>query len=390
MSGNESYEKYNKPPIWSSKDIFLMGIIFSFITGGIMNIISYKRLGYVHKAKKRLSFLVLVIVGIFILSMVVNNNSTLMGINVATTVIYQNDQKKLFENHIKQSGKKASTLIPILVSTSCMFIIFGGLYWGENLMDESDSSYVYENYPELYEAIKKNDKFKGEFTLDFTQSFKGSYGKDRHYYAYNIKAQGVLDGESLRVISSYDNISKGYFRRFWKLGGNWQKRVAHNLYEDVPYKEVYVNDQRILKREGKDKPWTSTSLTNDNIDKSHIYDYNSFKGYRVFSLDKLIRASNEDVSSLESFKIEKVYSNGSKGTKYHIKFYTKGASMFLNPINDRVNNFQNTKGAQCDLFLYFNSEDKLVGESVVFSFNDYTCSVFYDIYYSHIGESFTI
>ncbi|PAB58115.1 hypothetical protein [Anaeromicrobium sediminis] len=400
MSANEFNEKYNKPPIWSPNSILLVSIIFSFIIGGIMNIISYKRLGYVQKAKKRLLFLILATIGIFVLSIFINMQSIIYGINMALVFFYYNDQKNLFENHIKLGGKKASVLIPLLVSILCIAIFVGGLYWADSSMNEDFElgfnipyfSYVYKTHPDLYEAIRKNDKFKGKFTLDFTQFFDTSYGEESKNFAYNTKVQGSLNGKDLRIIFSFYDITEEYFKGYRGRSGKYYKS-GNRLYEDAPYEEVYIDDQWIMVRTGKDNPWTTTSIIGENINKSYVYAYSSFKGHRMFSLNEIIRASKDDFNGLDKFKILKKENsnlNGTKVTEYKIVLYGKEVSKFFNPINDRISVPEPINNVTCILYLYVNSKNEIVKEKTRCVFGRYVTGVSYEINYSNIDEYFPI
>ncbi|PAB58717.1 hypothetical protein [Anaeromicrobium sediminis] len=362
MFENEFNEKYNKPAIWSPKSIFWISVFFSFIAGGIMYIINYKRLGYTHKVKTQTFYIVLAIIGIIVASTFIEMNLISWGINLVIANFYKDDQKELFENHIKLGGKKASVRIPLIVYILCTGVYWGLIYWADILENEDlgftppTSSYIYENHPELYKAIIKNENFKGEFTVDYVQRPKDSY-------ANHIHAEGLINGKELRVVSSYENV-----------------------YEYIPYKEVYINGQILMRKEGKDKPWISNQLSEDNRDK--LYEYNSFKGYRIISLNKLIRASKEDISKLEKVKIPKTGEIKRDLTMYEITFRENETFTFANPINDRVNYLENGDNTEFDLTLLINSQDEIVWEYGGFLNNiGYeNCEIDYD----HIGEDISI
>lgn len=119
MSEQETaIQPYPRKSIWSAGQVGVICIIFSFLAAGMMNAISYGRLGDTRKKIKTIwgviiVFIVLIIAGVLTPA---SYSPVFTGFHVGTVFYFFNDQKKLYERY-QSSGemKKAGIALPIIL-----------------------------------------------------------------------------------------------------------------------------------------------------------------------------------------------------------------------------------------------------------------------------------
>ncbi len=185
MENENKRKDLNDKGLWSPKSIMIIGSLVSFFIAGIMSAINYGRLGYTDKKKK----LILTMTILFILTIVISEKVSSMipwaSINIGISAALKNEQEKLYKEHIKNGGKKASLKIPLILSTIVLLLTFGIMY-----IDYYNKTIVYydENigsgFAKLYH---KNGKLRYEG--NFKDGFAHKKGKS-YYENGNVLYEG--------------------------------------------------------------------------------------------------------------------------------------------------------------------------------------------------------
>lgn len=112
-------------PIWSPLAVGLFCFFFTFLAAGLMNAISYGRLGYTDKLKKRLLILIPGFIIFIILAFVTPDgwSPLFTAFHLGTILYFRHDQKKLYDDHIANGGQKAGIGIPLLITVPVALIV---------------------------------------------------------------------------------------------------------------------------------------------------------------------------------------------------------------------------------------------------------------------------
>lgn len=109
--------KISPKGIWSPMQVSILCFFFGFIVGGIMNAISYGRIG---NTAKRLRRFILVVVGFIILARLRwiapdNLHNLFVLFNLITVILFYFDQKKLYIKFITHGGQRADIGSPLVI-----------------------------------------------------------------------------------------------------------------------------------------------------------------------------------------------------------------------------------------------------------------------------------
>lgn len=147
--------------LWNPKGFLILSILFSFLPAAILYSLNYGRLGF--SKKKNISLLISIIAFAIMISMALLINLNILkgifyGLNIGAAVYMRQDQSKLFENHVLNGGRKASYLVPVLVSTVITAIFLVLMFYSINIPDQK----LMFNGSELYftENVQKSDAEK--------------------------------------------------------------------------------------------------------------------------------------------------------------------------------------------------------------------------------------
>lgn len=116
-----------RKPLWSPLAVGLSCFFFTFLVAGLLNAISYKRMGYKEKGNVRMLF---VVVGFMIFTVLAFITSTerfalFTGFHTATILYFSHDQKKLYAEHIEKGGENARIIIPLILGL-ILIILWSG------------------------------------------------------------------------------------------------------------------------------------------------------------------------------------------------------------------------------------------------------------------------
>lgn len=111
--------------IWSPLAITLFCLFFSFLAAGIMNAISYGRIGDMAKKSKRLLLVIGIFIVFIILALVLPDGTSPLftGFHVATILYFRFDQKKIYDEHVANGGKKAGIWIPLVIAIASFIVL---------------------------------------------------------------------------------------------------------------------------------------------------------------------------------------------------------------------------------------------------------------------------
>ena len=113
--------------IWGPGQIGVICFIFSFLAAGIMNGISYGRVGDEDKKVKTILGSILVFVVVLVAGALTppSYSTVFTAFHVGTIIYFYNDQKRLYERYRTNGGeKKAGIGMPILLSIVGLIVLF--------------------------------------------------------------------------------------------------------------------------------------------------------------------------------------------------------------------------------------------------------------------------
>jgi tetratricopeptide (TPR) repeat protein len=161
--------RIDKPKnIWNPLHIALLSFFINFLPAGILLAINYGRLGFIQKKKKTILLVIISFLIYFFIDYHFASIKVFIAANAAFAVIYYKEQKKLYSEHIKNGGQKASIWLPLFLSLLAVMIyvgiIFGTVYYStikyNNNLEEAlkyESNGQYENAITLYQELIEKD-----------------------------------------------------------------------------------------------------------------------------------------------------------------------------------------------------------------------------------------
>lgn len=128
-------EYTNKKVVWSPRAIKYIAIFCTLIPGLVLFSMNYARLE--HPKKKTRILALIGITSLFFLVAILTPanpiiNYLFLVANIGIAIYFSNDQKVMFENHLQKGGKKASIVIPLVLSIIFCVCILVLLILAEN------------------------------------------------------------------------------------------------------------------------------------------------------------------------------------------------------------------------------------------------------------------
>ena len=193
----------NKKKLWNPKIFLVISIFFSFLPAAILYSLNYGRVGYKRKrnislAVSFLGFILISVAVIFIPSTIAK--AVVLGINMGIGTYLKNDQEKLFKEHINNGGKKASYLVPVLISIVILgvlifFIIYFSLIPENSVIIHGDDVYYTERVEK--EEAEKLAKYLSEIEFllddDISVAVKIDRNTERYKYALTLAKLIILN-----------------------------------------------------------------------------------------------------------------------------------------------------------------------------------------------------
>ncbi len=169
--------------LWNPKGFLILSVLFSFLPASVLYSLNYGRLGL--SKKRNISLVVSFVIFIVMISMVFVINGSIMksifyGVNIGAAIFMNNNQAKIFENHLKNGGKKASYIVPTLAS-----IVFAALI----LLSAIYSA----NIPEQKLLFKGNELYYTERIPKQDVEKLGIYLSEQGFFNENRKASVKID-----------------------------------------------------------------------------------------------------------------------------------------------------------------------------------------------------
>jgi len=129
----------NGKKLWNPKGFLILSILFSFLPAAVLYSLNYGRLGL--SKKRNISLVVSFVFFTVMISMVFVINLGIMksifyGVNIGAAIFMNNNQAKIFENHMKNGGKKASYIVPTLISIVITAVILSVAFYSINIPDQ--------------------------------------------------------------------------------------------------------------------------------------------------------------------------------------------------------------------------------------------------------------
>lgn len=205
----------NKTPtqkLWNPKSFIIFSILFSFVPAGIMSALNYGRYGN-HKMKWIILLsTILGFIGIITLTSFFSIDASVIfiAINVGVGIYLSLAQRKLYEEHIENGGKKASYLMPIAVgilifSVTAASVLYT-IYIPKNALDYGKNHLFYtSNIPEP-QAKQLGDYFKDEQYFTDNSEIDVKIDKQKEFYILSLVVEGDYESnqnymEPMKAIS---------------------------------------------------------------------------------------------------------------------------------------------------------------------------------------------
>ncbi|MCM1991645.1 hypothetical protein [Oceanirhabdus seepicola] len=208
----------NKKALWDPKNFLVMSVFLSFLPAGILYSLNYGRVG--NRKKKNIS-LVLSLLGfiLFIVALIfipiiipitmINLIAKLLGtgINIVVGIYLKNNQEKIFKEHIKNGGNKASFVVPILLSIIVWVIIFLLPTPYDSIQDNKvvfDGDEVYYTESVAVEEAEKLGEFLREvefFRDEDDRCVKIDKNEGIYIFSFGILKEYIDDADILNIAS---------------------------------------------------------------------------------------------------------------------------------------------------------------------------------------------
>lgn len=197
---DQEVNQTNGKKLWNPIGFIVLSILFSFLPAAILYSLNYGRLGFTKK--KNISLIISFVVFIAMISMAFFISggilrSIIYVINIAAAVYMHKDQSKLFENHIQNGGRKASYLIPTILSTIVAVISMFGFFYSINIPDKkllfNDNELYYTGNVQKDEAEKLGEYLKEQGLFGETGKISVKIDKESSTYKFSL----IIDNSKL-------------------------------------------------------------------------------------------------------------------------------------------------------------------------------------------------
>ena len=206
--------KFQKP-VWNPKSFVIISMLFSFFPAAILYSINYGRFGY---PKKRNLYMILSFVlfeAVLVLVTLIPQTfmrALGMGINVGLGSYMMKDQVPLYKSHIDNGGKKASLVLPVMISLIVTGLSLWGYIYSINIPDtvltfSGDELYYTQGIEKAdAERIGKLLENEGFFKNDdHTISIKLDKSPDFYIVSLVVDKQHINDPDVLDGMKEFAN-----------------------------------------------------------------------------------------------------------------------------------------------------------------------------------------
>ena len=189
-------------------------LFFSFLSAGILYSLNYGRAGLIKKRNISLLVICVMFAATLTISLTIESNlakSLFFGLNIGVGLYMKRDQKKLYEDHIENGGKRASYVLPLVFCIIVTALLIWAMIYSKNIPDKS----LAINGDELYytDNISKNEVDKvGEYLKE-----KGLFVQDNN--TISIKLDKKENEYILSFIVNKENLESSDTSEYAKFFG---------------------------------------------------------------------------------------------------------------------------------------------------------------------------
>ncbi|WP_130807881.1 hypothetical protein [Senegalia massiliensis] len=168
--GNEKERK----KLWNPRGFLVLGPIFSFLPVAILYSLNCGKLGYRKKKRNSLAITFISVFIIIALEYLIDggiDRIIFTALNIGVAIYAYHDQSNLFKEHIDNGGRKASYLIPVIisliVSAILIFLLITTIHIPDNKITYNESELYYtervteEQAEELGNYLSQQGLFDG-------------------------------------------------------------------------------------------------------------------------------------------------------------------------------------------------------------------------------------
>lgn len=136
---NQEVSQTTGKKLWDPKGFIVLSVLFSFLPAAILYSLNYGRLGLYKK--RNISLFISFIAFAIMISMAFLINQSMLkvifyGLNLGAAAYMNQGQTKVYKNHILNGGRKASYLVPAVISTVIAAIFLFLLFYSINIPDQ--------------------------------------------------------------------------------------------------------------------------------------------------------------------------------------------------------------------------------------------------------------
>lgn len=148
IQDEKPYEYVNKK-LWNPNGFLVMSFFFSFLPSAILFAINYGRTGQIKKRNINLILYILVFAAAMTVAIKATNDSPryiFIALNIGLGIMFKNKQLVLFQKHKDAGGRKASYILPIIISIGVVGLFIYSMFYTTYIPD----NYKVINGSELY------------------------------------------------------------------------------------------------------------------------------------------------------------------------------------------------------------------------------------------------
>ncbi|MFZ5353037.1 MAG: hypothetical protein ACOZCL_09985 [Bacillota bacterium] len=214
-------EILNRKGLWNPGRFLVISVLFSFLPAAILFGMNYGRIGEV---KKRNIVITAAIIGFAIAVAIVYpiqealGKALFWGLNIGLAFYMKGKQEAIYEDHIARGGKKASFLLPVIISLVCTAVVLVFIFWSASIAEYiPDSSKNYFD-DEIYYTSEVNLDYvdavgrvleEAGFFMEDGKTISAKLDKEGDYFVFSMVIyEERIDDEE--VISYFEELRK-YF-----------------------------------------------------------------------------------------------------------------------------------------------------------------------------------
>lgn len=212
--------KIHTKKLWNPKSFIIFSVFFSFLPAGIMCALNYGQSG---NRQKKWIYLLLSILGfISLITLVsilsINTTGIFFAINIGIGIFLMGVQHRMYEDHIKNGGERASYFLPIIIgllifSVSAASILYS-IYVPKNKLDYGRNHLFYTSNITQSQAKKLGDYLNsdGYFTSNSKIDIKIDKKKDLYILSLVVEGDYLNNKEFIQPMKAISKeLSKNVF-----------------------------------------------------------------------------------------------------------------------------------------------------------------------------------